>query len=48
MELVSQSFVAHRQSMLSPDTFQQVYVRSDEIARMLSSFRTSLGDEENE
>jgi four helix bundle protein len=42
-ELVSQSFIARRQNFLSEESFQTIYNRADEVGRMLSGLRTSLG-----
>jgi four helix bundle protein len=42
-ELVSQSFIAQRQNFLSEESFQTIYSRADEVGRMLSGLRTSLG-----
>jgi four helix bundle protein len=41
-ELVSQSFVAQRQNVLSEETFRTIYSSADEIGRMLSGLRASL------
>jgi four helix bundle protein len=41
-ELVSQSFIARRQDLLSEVNFQTIYSKADEIGRMLSGLRASL------
>jgi four helix bundle protein len=41
-EVVSQAFIAQRQSFLSDDEFGQVYTDGEELSRMLSGLRKSL------
>jgi four helix bundle protein len=41
-ELVSQGFVARRQSFLTEEGFRAIYVNAEEIGRMLSGLRNSL------
>ena len=41
-EVVSQSFIANRQSFLSQDSFQMTYRNAEEPSRMLSGLRRSL------
>jgi four helix bundle protein len=41
-ELVSQSFVAKRQSFLPEGSFNQIYRDAEELSRMLSGLRKSL------
>jgi four helix bundle protein len=41
-ELVSQSFVAHRQHFLCDDAFRKIYAAAEEASRMLSGLRRSL------
>jgi four helix bundle protein len=41
-ELVSQAFIAHRQSFLSEDQFRKIYTDAEELSRMLSGLRKSL------
>jgi four helix bundle protein len=41
-EVVSQSFIGHRQSFLRDDQFRSIYVAAEEIGRMLSGLRKSL------
>ena len=41
-EVVSQAFIAHRQSFLSQDQFRKIYADAEELSRMLSGFRKSL------
>ena len=41
-ELVSQSFVARRQTFLSEENFHAIYSSAEEIGRRLSGLRTSL------
>jgi four helix bundle protein len=43
-EVVTQSFIAHRQKFLSDTSFARIYTDADEISRMLSGLRGSLGD----
>jgi four helix bundle protein len=43
-EVVTQAYVARRRGFLSEAEFGQLYAASDEIARMLSGLRGSLGD----
>jgi four helix bundle protein len=42
-EVVSQSFVGRRQGFLSKEGFAALYSAADEIGRMLSGLRKSLG-----
>jgi four helix bundle protein len=42
METVSQSYIAKAQGFLPHVSFDEVYRRADELARMLSGLRTSL------
>ena len=42
MESVSQSHIAKRQQWLAEDAFAHLYVRAEEIARMLSGLRNSV------
>lgn len=42
MEVVSQSYIAKRQTMLLTEDFQDLYERAERQARMLSGLRTSL------
>ena len=41
-EVVSQAFIAHRQSSLSEDQFRKIYTDAEELSRMLSGLRKSL------
>jgi four helix bundle protein len=41
-EVVSQAFIAHRQSFLSEDQFREIYADAEELSRMLSGLRKSL------
>ena len=41
-EVVSQAFIAHRQSFLSEDQFRKIYTDAEELSRMLSGLRKSL------
>ena len=41
-ELVSQAFIADRQSFLSQDQFREIYADAEELSRMLSGLRKSL------
>jgi four helix bundle protein len=41
-ELVSQGFIARRQSFLTEEAFRGIYVNAEEIGRMLSGLRNSL------
>ncbi len=41
-EVVSQAFIAHRQSFLSEDQFRDIYTDAEELSRMLSGLRKSL------
>lgn len=41
-EVVSQAFIAHRQSFLSQDQFRKIYADAEELSRMLSGLRKSL------
>jgi four helix bundle protein len=42
-EVVSQSFIARRQGFLTQEAFAELYSAADEIGRMLSGLRKSLG-----
>ena len=41
-EVVSQAFIAQRQSFLSEDQFREIYTDTEELSRMLSGLRKSL------
>jgi len=41
-EVVSQAFIAQRQSFLSEDQFRDIYTDAEELSRMLSGLRKSL------
>ena len=41
-EVVSQAFIAQRQSFLSEDQFRKIYTDAEELSRMLSGLRKSL------
>src|SRR5437764_13941109 len=41
-EVVSQAFIARRQSCLSEDQFRKIYTDAEELSRMLSGLRKSL------
>jgi len=41
-EVVSQAFIAHRQSFLSEDQFRKIYTDAEELSRMPSGLRKSL------
>jgi four helix bundle protein len=41
-EVVSQAFIAQRQSFLSEDQFREIYADAEELSRMLSGLRKSL------
>jgi four helix bundle protein len=41
-EVISQAFIAHRQSFLSEDQFRKIYTDAEELSRMLSGLRKSL------
>jgi four helix bundle protein len=41
-EVVSQSHIAKRQGYLSDDCFRKIYLRSEELSRMLSGLRKYL------
>lgn len=43
-EVVTQAFIARRQGFLSEISFEKIYSDADEISRMLSGLRGSLGD----
>lgn len=43
-EVVTQSFIARRQKFLPEASFARIYTDADEISRMLSGLRNSLGD----
>jgi four helix bundle protein len=42
-ETVSHLYISKSQRMLSEDKFTQLYAASEELSKMLSSFRNSLG-----
>jgi four helix bundle protein len=42
-EVVSQSFIGRRQEFLNEESFHAIYTAADEIGRMLSGLRKSLG-----
>lgn len=42
-ETVSQSFFARRQGFLPDEAFEKIYAEAEEISRMLSGLRDSLG-----
>jgi four helix bundle protein len=42
-ELVPQSFIARRQDFLPEENFRSIYGSADEVGRMLSGLRNSLG-----
>jgi four helix bundle protein len=42
-EVVSQSFIGRRQEFLTEEGFRKLYSAADEIGRMLSGLRKSLG-----
>ena len=44
-EVVSQSYIARNQGMLTPQQFQELYAVAEEQGRMLSGLRRSLIDE---
>jgi four helix bundle protein len=41
-EVVSQAFIAQRQSFLSEDQFREIYIYAEELSRMVSGLRKSL------
>src|SRR5947199_5629145 len=41
-EVVTQAFIARRQSFLSEDQFRKIYTDAEELRRMLSGLRKSL------
>ena len=43
-EVVTQSFIARRQLFLAEESCARIYSNADEISRMLSGLRGSLGD----
>ena len=43
-EVVTQSSIARRQHFLTEESFARIYSDADEISRMLSGLRSSLGD----
>jgi four helix bundle protein len=43
-ELISQAFIAKRQSMLAPNDFEQLYALAERQGRMASGLRNSLLD----
>jgi four helix bundle protein len=43
-EVVSQAFIARRRKFLREEVFRQLYVDAEEISRMLSGLRKSLGE----
>jgi len=42
MEVVSQIHIAKRQTLLTEESFQDLYKQANEISRMLSGLRSSL------
>jgi four helix bundle protein len=42
-EVVSQSFIGHHQGFLKEENFRALYSAAEEIGRMLSGLRKSLG-----
>lgn len=42
MEVVSQIHIAKRQKLMDDELFQDLYIRADEVSRMLSGLRSSL------
>ena len=44
-DVVSQSFIGRRQSLLTEENFRVIYSAADEIGRMLSGLRKSLARE---
>jgi four helix bundle protein len=42
-EVVTQSFIARQQKFLPEEKFTRIYTDADEISRMLSGLRSSLG-----
>lgn len=42
MEVVSEAFIARKESMMSEECFQKVYQTAEGIARMMSGLRASL------
>jgi len=42
-EVVTQACIARRQKFLSDESFARIYTDADEISRMLSGLRSSLG-----
>jgi four helix bundle protein len=42
-EVVTQAFIARRQHFLPEEVFAEIYADADEISRMLSGLRDSLG-----
>ena len=43
-EVVTQAFIARRQGFLADQAFTQIYADAEEISRMLSGLRKSLGE----
>jgi four helix bundle protein len=43
-EVVTQAFIARNQGFLPPEDFGRLYGSAEEIARMLSGLKRSLGD----
>ncbi len=43
-EVVTQAVIAHQQKHLDDASFNQIYAAADEIARMISGLRRSLGE----
>jgi four helix bundle protein len=43
-EVVTQAFIAKRRKLFSADSFAKLYADADEIGRMLSGLRKSLGE----
>ncbi len=42
MECVSQMYIARQEGLVADDTFEALYLASDELGRMLSRFRATL------
>jgi four helix bundle protein len=42
MEVVSQATIAHCQEFITKETYDRIYGKSDELARMLSGLRVTL------
>jgi four helix bundle protein len=44
-EVVSQSFISRNQGFLDDESFQQLYLGSEELGRMLSGLRSSFSEQ---